>query len=931
MIMTIPSFVRIRTLPGLTLAGVLSLLAIAPLAAQTAAATTAGSRPDETVELSPFIVLGDTNEGYEAKNTAGVTGTNRSIRSLPISMDVATSTFLSEINARNLIDAIELMPNISMTNTEATQGGSSDQNSFRMRGMTSKEERRRNGVLSIAIPDPFSTDRIEFLRGSQALLYGQGIASGAINIVTKRALFGSNRGEIGATFDTDDAYRVTLDLNVARSNFAVRVAAVDADKKFWQDNLSDKTRGVYVDLAYRINKNLVARINHERTTGESALRGGTLTIRDNSLADVRNNVVLDKHLYEGGDLSGILIGGSGVSYENYRSPASIAAGRESRSKVTNLSLEGTFGSHWSARVSYSHERMFYYNKANGAADLLAPGDNRSVDKEWSFRVDPTRSDIRWYIETLQGTVRHQGQIGSFLKSELVVGTEYRFKRQTIDRQRLYAVDSNGVFLPGTGALGMSQMPVFVIPVGQQYSAAQYSYPGYEWATTHAYGVVTPTATNPRGLGGVGSPINRPEEQKAIYASWLGNWFNGKVDSMAGFRIDHLLLKDQVFGWTDFDDTVESGLVGAVYNVRENFGIYANYGRAFSAIPSSRLQVFDYSLWPIAKGKSMEAGFKFDLWKDRISGSVTYYDNQNQGEIVTVSGAQLDLFNPTGINGRSNSAATAATMNVGSTGYEIALTMRPTKNWRIMLSAGTNNARTIDSARAAMLYNDQFNTDGTTVMVKSTNGTLTPLLVPSIRTVATSPKIPLTIAMMKNPASDYFATIDPSSGRITNANNLFLNTAGVPTSVAGLPITDHQLGFVAPNGGIAEVVAAGDYLTPIAGRSALFNTTYTFGKGSLEGFSVGGLVSWQGERRAGYSTIGGVRQLYEAPDLVRTDLRFGYQWKLKARRQLSVRLTVSNVLDRMELRPTLNVASGVVTAVTVDQAPRTWVLSTSLRF
>jgi hypothetical protein len=249
----------------------------------------------------------------------------------------------------------------------------------------------------------------------------------------------------------------------------------------------------------------------------------------------------------------------------------------------------------------------------------------------------------------------------------------------------------------------------------------------------------------------------------------------------------------------------------------------------------------------------------------------------------------------------------------------------------MFSAGTNDARTIDSARAAMLYNDQFNTDGTTVMVKSANGSMTPLLVSSIRTNANSPRIPLTLAMMKDPASDYFAQVSPVSGRITNANNLFLNTAGVPTGVSGLPITDHQLGFQAPNGGIAEVVAPGDYLTPIAGKSLLLNTTYTFQDGMLNGFSVGGLVSWQGERRAGYTTLNGVRQLYTAPDLVRTDLRLGYQWKLRGGRQLSLRLTVGNVLDRAELRPTLNVANGTLTSVTLDQAPRSWVLSSTLRF
>ncbi len=930
--MTLSSPLPSSPLPRLTVGAMLSLLTLVPLVGQTVAPAAPGNRSTEAaLELSPFIVLENTDEGYEAKNTAGVTGTNRSIRSLPISMDVATSTFLSEINARNLIDAIELMPNVAMTNTEATNGGSSDQNSFRLRGMTSKEERRRNGVMSLAIPDPFSTDRVEFLRGAQALLYGQGIASGAVNVVTKRALFGSNRREVTLTGDSDESYRVTLDLNLSRSNVAVRVAAVTADKHFWQDNLSDKTRGIYADLAYRINRNLVARVNHEHTTGKSALRGGVMAIRDNSLADRRNNVALDRLLYENGDVSGIIIGGSTASLENYRSPASVAAGRESESKVTNLALEGTFGSNLSARVAYSHERMFYYNKANGSSDLLAPGDNRAVNSQWSFTVDPTRSDIRWYIETLQGTVRHQGRVGNFLKSELVVGSEYRFKRQTIERQRLYAVDANGQLLPGTDALGMRQMRPFVIPISTAYAEPQYSYPGFVWATTHAYGAVAPTAINPRGLGGVGTPINRPEEQIAGYASWLGNWFGGRLDTMAGLRVDQLKLRDQVFGWTDFDSTVKSGLVGAVYNLHENFGIYANVGRAFSAIPLSRLQVFDYSLWPIAKGKSMEAGLKFDLWKNRISGSITYFDNQNQGEVVTVSGAQLDLFNPTGINGRNNSSATGATMNVGAKGVEVAVTLRPTKNWRVMFSAGTNDARTIDSARAAMLYNDQFNTDGTTVLVRSANGSTTPLLVPSVRTDPNSPRIPLTLAMMNDRASAYFAQIDPANGRITNANNLFLNTAGVPTGEEGRPISDHQLGFQAPNGGIAEVIASGDYLTAIAGQSLLLNTTYTFAAGPLEGFSLGGLISWQGDRRAGYAALGGVRQLYHAPDLLRTDLRFGYQWKLGSGRHVFIRLTVSNVVDRMELRPTFNVANGTLTSMTPDLAPRTWVLATTLRF
>ena len=127
----------------------------------------------EVVELSRFIVTEDSTETYEANNTSGVTGTNREIRKLPITMNVATTALLKEVNARN--------------------GGGAQQDTYRLRGMTSKEERRRNGVLSLAIPETFSTERIEFLRGAQSLLYGQGISTGAVNVVTKRATFGKSQ------------------------------------------------------------------------------------------------------------------------------------------------------------------------------------------------------------------------------------------------------------------------------------------------------------------------------------------------------------------------------------------------------------------------------------------------------------------------------------------------------------------------------------------------------------------------------------------------------------------------------------------------------------------------------------------------------------------------------------------------------------------
>ena len=886
----------------------------------------------EVVELSQFIVTEDSTETYEANNTSGVTGTNREIRKLPITMNVATSALLQEVNARSFLDVIELMPNVAPQTPDTNNGGNAQQDNYRLRGVTSKEERRRNGVLSLAIPETFSTERIEFLRGAQSLLHGQGISSGAVNVVTKRATFGKRQNQFSAQFDDLGSSRFTLDVNYGRGNVAARVAAVNAKKVFWQDQLRDNTRGVYVELAYRLNRNLVARVNHEHSEAHSTLRGGTMTIADNSGRDPRANLPLDRVLYEGRDVSDIFIGGKTASWTNYRSVSSITSGRDSRSNVTNLSLEGTFGRNLSALLSYSYEHDNYFLEGNGNAQLLSPNDSRAVNRQWSYSVDPNgQSLIRWYLETLRGNAIYQHTIGDFLKGSLVLGFESRFKWQTIHRKRLYAVDASGAPVSGGGLFGRIQFAPYVIPISNSLSGRFSEVPGYKWFDTHAYGVVAPTAVNPRGLGGVGTPIDRPERQKAVNLSWLGTWFDGRFDTMAGLRRDHILLRDRVVNLTDFDSARTSGLVGGVFNVTREIGVYANAARSFSAVPSTRYQVYNLSNWPIASGKSLEAGVKFDLLKDRISGALAFYDNNNYGEIVSASTAQVDLFNPAGINGRFTGIGSATGMHVKARGTELSVTMKPAKGWRMIFAAGTTDAKTIERSLATMLYNDQFNVIGTTVAVKSPSGDLTPLLVPSVRTDPNSARVPLTIAMMRDPSSSYFAQLDPSSGRIVNANSLFLNTNGVATGVSGLPISQHQIGFQAPGNGIAAVFEPGDLLSPLPGKSAMFNTTYTFSDGPLNGLSVGGLLSWRGDYRIGYAVIGGKRQLYYAPEQVRADLRLGYNWILGPNRSISFQLSASNVTDKQTLLTNRNIANGIVTSVSVVEAPRSYVLTANLRF
>src|SRR3954467_11736022 len=117
--------------------------------AQTPAPAAARPASEETITLKAFEVSADPADSYEAINTSGVTGTNRSIRSLPMTMNVYTRTFIDELNAVDISDILKFTPNVTYS-LDGSGGGTQSPEQFRLRGLTSKEERRRNGFVPLS-------------------------------------------------------------------------------------------------------------------------------------------------------------------------------------------------------------------------------------------------------------------------------------------------------------------------------------------------------------------------------------------------------------------------------------------------------------------------------------------------------------------------------------------------------------------------------------------------------------------------------------------------------------------------------------------------------------------------------------------------------------------------------------------------------------
>jgi hypothetical protein len=256
-----------------------------------------------------------------------------------------------------------------------------------------------------------------------------------------------------------------------------------------------------------------------------------------------------------------------------------------------------------------------------------------------------------------------------------------------------------------------------------------------------------------------------------------------------------------------------------------------------------------------------------------------------------------------------------------------------------LNFATANGSERSNVDLPQFYNDQFNTttvNGQTVVGVRANASasIVPFLVPSDPANPTSEQIPLSLGMLKDPTSPYFAIIDPEGGQITNAQNLGLLTPGVGTGVSGLPISQHQLGFVSPTGGTLIVRRAGEATVGYAERSYSWVNTYRFTQGRFTGLSVGLVSSFQQNYR-GYmyndAADGGKRKMFRFPNRILHDMFASYSFRPTRRTRASVQINISNVLDANRVLYLINSSNGTLRYAQWFNAPRKIALTSRLTF
>ncbi|XAH21849.1 TonB-dependent siderophore receptor [Xylophilus sp. GW821-FHT01B05] len=352
----------------------------------------------EAASLATIDVVGRSASGtYHADEAAGAK-TDLPLRELPQSVRSVTRQAIDDLGATRLDDVLDYVGGVSRQNNF---GGLWD--NVAIRGLPGNENTGMatllNGFSSNrgfnAPRDLAGVERIEFLKGPAAALYGSSEPGGTLNIVTKKPLwnaahsaeaYGGSYGMKRAAFDSTGPIG---------PNFAYRLNVAAEDRDSFRDHVSAQRRVVAPAFTWKLGRDTVLDYSGEFLRHSTPLDRGVLAI-NNQLGAIPRS----RFLGEPAD--------GNMTVEN---------------QTHQLVLSHEWNPTWRSRLGLSYRETSLQGFSTEASALGA--DNSTLRRQRRWR-DFQSDDLALQAE-LQGTLQAGG-----MEHELLLGIEsFRFHMDSL--------------------------------------------------------------------------------------------------------------------------------------------------------------------------------------------------------------------------------------------------------------------------------------------------------------------------------------------------------------------------------------------------------------------------------------------------------------------------------------------------------------------
>lgn len=214
---------------------------------------------DRTYAMTPVTVVSERSRGYGAPRTTTATKTDTPLRDAPQSVSVVTRQVIADQAMQGMADVVRYVPGISMGQGEGHRDAPT------IRGQASTADFFVDGVRDDVqyLRDLYNVERVEALKGSNAMIFGRGGGGGVLNRVTKEAQWAPTRAMTleGGSFNHR---RAMLDVGEGvAGSVALRFNGMYENSEGFRDESELRRYGANPTVALGLGANTTLRAGYE--------------------------------------------------------------------------------------------------------------------------------------------------------------------------------------------------------------------------------------------------------------------------------------------------------------------------------------------------------------------------------------------------------------------------------------------------------------------------------------------------------------------------------------------------------------------------------------------------------------------------------------------------------------------------------------------
>lgn len=192
-------------------------------------------------------------------SVSSATKTNTSLRDIPQAVSVVSRTLMAEQRMASMAEVVRYMPGVG------TAQGEGNRDTPVLRGNSSTSDFFVDGVRDDVqyFRDVYNLDRVEALKGPNAMIFGRGGIGGVINRVTRQAEWGQAQ-EASLQFGSWNNKRFTADVGRALGDtVAVRATTMYENSGSYRDGAGVERYGINPTAAIRLTPRTTMRAGYE--------------------------------------------------------------------------------------------------------------------------------------------------------------------------------------------------------------------------------------------------------------------------------------------------------------------------------------------------------------------------------------------------------------------------------------------------------------------------------------------------------------------------------------------------------------------------------------------------------------------------------------------------------------------------------------------